>query len=300
MKNDVPFRLVIEEQEEKQYAELVGKKRLLVLPFSNLGLGSIPARNWIMEHAIKEGHARHWQLDDNIRVFRRMHDGMRIPCDPGLALRVCEDMTEVYENVGISGLNYQMFVTGKTATPFFVNVHVYSCTLINNVIPHRWRGRYNEDTDICLQVLADGWCTILLNAFMADKMPSGVTAGGNQNTIYDKAVEDGRLKMARELERRWPGVVKVSRLYGRAQHQINWKAFKKVANSQLSLLEEPGPEYDPPELKRKPRELWPVRDYDLSISVVSEPQAERYRELAVQHGASLPSAASDDESGGDG
>jgi len=34
-----------------------------VLPFSNLGLGSYPARNWCWEHAISEGHAFHWILD---------------------------------------------------------------------------------------------------------------------------------------------------------------------------------------------------------------------------------------------
>lgn len=40
-------------------------------------------------------------------------------------------------------------------------VHVYSCTLILNSIEQRWRLLYNDDTDLCLQVLAAGWCTIL-------------------------------------------------------------------------------------------------------------------------------------------
>ena len=65
-KDEVPFYLVVEPQEEKQYVDTFGKKHILVLPFSNLG-SVIPARNWIKEHATKNGHERHWQFDDNMR-----------------------------------------------------------------------------------------------------------------------------------------------------------------------------------------------------------------------------------------
>jgi len=222
IRDGVPFRVVVEPQEAEQYAALVGEERVLVLPFSNLGRGSIPARNWIMEHSIAEGHERHWQLDDNIRDVRWMREGDRIPCNAALGLGACEDFVDRYENVAVSGLNYQMFVTPSTSTPYFHNVHVYSCTLVMNSIPNRWRGRYNEDTDMCLQVLADGWCTILLNAFCADKLPTMILSGGNSDELY---AGDGRLAMARELERRWPGVVRVDRRYGRPQHVVDWKKF---------------------------------------------------------------------------
>ena len=43
----VPFRVVVEPQEVDDYAAVVGRERLLVLPFSNLGKGSTPARNWV-------------------------------------------------------------------------------------------------------------------------------------------------------------------------------------------------------------------------------------------------------------
>jgi hypothetical protein len=46
--------------------------------------------------------------------------------------------------------------------------------------------------------------------------------GGNTDALYHG---DGRLKMARALERLWPGVVKVDRRFGRPQHVINWKKF---------------------------------------------------------------------------
>jgi hypothetical protein len=43
-----------EPQEEEIYAQHFGRERLLLLPFSNLGQGSIPARNWVWEHAKAE------------------------------------------------------------------------------------------------------------------------------------------------------------------------------------------------------------------------------------------------------
>ena len=67
----VPHRIVIEPQEYDNYAPYFDKSQILVLPFSNLGQGSIPARNWVWEHSISEGHTKHWILDDNIEEFYR-------------------------------------------------------------------------------------------------------------------------------------------------------------------------------------------------------------------------------------
>jgi len=223
LRDEVPFRLVIEQQEFDQYAAKFGEKNILVLPFSNLGQGSIPARNWIKNHATEEGHLRHWQLDDNMRQIRRVWKGKRVPCNAGVALACTEDFIDRYENVAIAGLNYTMFMPQKMQ-PFLRNVHVYSCTLVLNSIPHQWRGRYNEDTDLCLQVLSDGWCTVSMNIFCVDKMQTMTMKGGNSDELYKS---DGRLKMSRSLERVWPGVVSTSRRWDRPQHQIYdaWKRF---------------------------------------------------------------------------
>lgn len=222
----VPFRLVIEEQEYDEYAANFGEERLLVLPFSNQG-SVIPARNWIKDHATAEGHKRHWQFDDNIRSTRRLYANKRMYCRSGLALAVCEDFTDRYTNVAVSGFQYTMFAPTETAKlpPFVLNCHVYSCSLILNELPNRWRGQYNEDTDYCLQVLADGWCTVLLYAFMVDKMRTMMMSGGNTDALYQWS--DGRLKMARSLERKWPGVVETRRRFQRPQHVVkdSWKRF---------------------------------------------------------------------------
>lgn len=220
----VPFYLVVEPQEHNLYAEKFGEERVLDLPFNNPG-SVIPARNWIKEHATAAGYLRHWQLDDNIRNMVRRWKGKRFPCNARAALRAVEDFTDRYENIAISGMNYVMFAPdNKKIPPFFLNCHVYSCSLVLNSLPYRWRGRYNEDTDLCLQVLADGWCTVLTNAFLIRKVRTMTMKGGNTSTIYHG---DGRLKMARALERMWPGVVETDRRFKRPQHVVKyaWRRF---------------------------------------------------------------------------
>lgn len=221
-KDNVPFFLVVEEEERHHYAVAFGKERILTLPFSNQG-SVIPARNWIKEYAANAGYERHWQLDDNISYIERLYKGRRIPCPSGIALASTEDFIDRYENIAVAGLNYHMFGFHKIP-PFHLNCHIYSCSLILNSLPFKWRGKYNEDTDYCLQVLAGGWCTVLINAFLAYKIPTMTIKGGNTAELYQG---DGRLKMARALERLWPGVVRTGRRFQRPQHIVkdSWRRF---------------------------------------------------------------------------
>ena len=223
IEDKVDFFLVVEPQEKHEYASRYGAERILVLPFSNLGLGSIPARNFCWEHSKKNGHFRHWILDDNISKMRRLNKGKRLACNANYAFVATEDFTDRYENIAIAGLNYTFFAITKMP-PFYLNCHVYSTLLIRNDLDYRWRGRYNEDTDLCLQVLSGGWCTVLMNAFLIDKMATMTMKGGNSDVLYKG---DGRLVMARSLERVWPGVVTVDRRFKRPQHVVKnaWKGF---------------------------------------------------------------------------
>jgi len=236
IKDGVDFKIVVEPQEREDYASVFGDDMVLVLPFSNLGKGSIPARNWIWEHSMLLGAERHWIFDDNIlKIFRR-YNAIKIPCAAGIAISAVEDFIDRYENVGIAGMNYEMFAPNRQKIPPFVhNCHVYSNLLIKNDLPYRWRGRYNEDTDLCLQVLSGGLCTVLVNAFLIHKMKTMSMKGGNTDVLYDG---DGRLKMAKSLERMWPGVVETKRRFQRPQHVIKnaWRNFD------TPLVRKPGVE----------------------------------------------------------
>lgn len=222
----IPYRIVVEPQEYNLYAEVIAPGKILVLPFSNLGQGSIPARNWVWEHSISEGAQRHWILDDNIRGFYRFHNNLKTPVETGATFKAAEQFTERFENVAISGMNYFMFVKRKDSTvpPYTLNTRIYSCILLRNDLPFRWRGRYNEDTDLSLRALKAGHCTILFNAFLAYKETTMSMKGGNSDTLYR---EDGRRAMAESLVEQHPDCVTITRKWNRWQHSVNYSAFKR-------------------------------------------------------------------------
>jgi len=222
----LPYHIVIEPQEYDNYAEVIDPKKIFILPFSNLGQGSIPARNWVWEHSINEGYKRHWILDDNISYFCLRQNNLRILVKTGVTFVAAENFVDRYTNIAISGMNYYMFAPDKTTyPPFYLNTRIYSCILIQNDIPYRWRGKYNEDTDLSLRALKDGWCTVLFNSFLAKKMPTMTMKGGNTEDLY--LIDDGRLKMAQSLQEQHPDVVEITQKWGRWQHTVNYQKFKK-------------------------------------------------------------------------
>ena len=223
-KHGIQYKIVVEPQEASAYKNSLGSDSVLTLPFSNKGVGSFPARNWIWEHSKKQGHKRHWIYDDNIRRFRIFAKAKRPETDPIRAISSVEKLTDKYTNVAISGFNYQYFVTRQTKRPFTINTHVYSAMLIDNKIPFRWRLKYNEDVDLCLQALSNNYCTILVNAFLVDKV-STVTKmkGGNQTELYQDNKKERKVVKACSLQTIWPQYVNVVTRFNRPHHQIAWK-----------------------------------------------------------------------------
>lgn len=229
----VPYLIVIEPQEFNQYSSVIDSKKIVVLPFSNLGQGSIPARNFVWDHATKSGAKYHWILDDNIREFYRFNNNLKVPVADGAIFKASEDFVSRYENVALAGFQYHGFAQHRVKTrPFLLNTRIYSCILINNAIPYRWRGRFNEDTDLSLRVLKDGWCTILFFAFLAEKKATMRMKGGNTDELYQK---DGRLEMAQSLQKQHPDVVKIKWKWGRFQHEVNYRPFRNN-----KLIKKPG------------------------------------------------------------
>lgn len=223
----VPYRLVIEPQEFDLYAAVVDPAVLLVLPFGNLGQGSIPARNWVWDHAAASGTARHWILDDNILTFQRKADSQRLKVADGTIFAVMEQFVDRYSNVAMAGPNYVMFAPDRQSKPpVTFNHRVYSCILLDNAIPFRWRGRYNEDTDLSLRLLKAGYCTVLYNNLLAQKQATMRQTGGNSDELYaQNEFSDGRLLMAQSLQRQHPDVTTIKRRWNRWQHVVDYRPF---------------------------------------------------------------------------
>lgn len=224
-KMKVPYKLVVEPHEYELYASKIEKSKILVLPFKNLGQGSIPARNWVFEHSKKRGDKRHWILDDNLFWFLRRYDNKRIKVLCGNTFRAIEHFVDRYSNVALAGMNYRAFcVDTNQMPPFQLNTRIYSCILIDNSIPFRWRGKYNEDTDLSLRVLKAGLCTVLFNAFLCDKAATMVVSGGNTEEIYEKGSR--REEFVKSLVKQHPDVVTLTKRFGRPHHLVNYAPFK--------------------------------------------------------------------------
>ena len=226
LKHGVPFNIAVEPQEYELYCAKIGIEYVLKLPFSNLGLGSYPARNWCWQHSMDNGHKKHFLFDDNIQSFASIYNGKRkYNIDPKAALSALEKFHDQFSNLAISGYNYAGFATKTTNKAFNINTHVYSGMLINNEIPFRWRMKYNEDVDLCLQALhTRKWATVLINAYLIDKVSTSVKMkGGNQDDLYKNNSDDMKRLKANSLRVVWPQYVRVVSRFGRPHHFIGWK-----------------------------------------------------------------------------
>ena len=234
---EVPYHMVVEQSEYEQYCKLVGEDKVLILPQQykddydtfwiddDPRVGPGPARNFAWDHSIENGHKRHWVMDDNIEWFHRFNNNEKIRCDDGTCFRIMENFVNRYTNVAIAGPQYSNFChEDEYVPPFLKNRRIYSCLLIDNSIPYRWRGRYNEDTDICLRVLKDGLCTIQFHAVLQDKMSTQKLKGGNTQEFYE---QDGTMLKSKMLEEMHPDVAKVTWRFNRWHHWVDYKPFER-------------------------------------------------------------------------
>jgi hypothetical protein len=256
MEMNVPFRVVVEEPEFDDYAKLVGEERLLVLPEKykqeydtfwddkdgRVGPGA--ARNFAWDHSIGEGHDWHWVMDDNIGHFYRFNKNVRSPVKDGTLFYACEDFVLRYENIAQAGPNYTTFCPpAEGRPPIMMNTRIYSCLLIRNDMPYRWRGRYNEDTDLSLRMLKDGLCTVQFNFLLQGKMGTQQLKGGNTEEFY---ANEGTKNKSQMLEDMHPDVASVVYKFGRWHHHVDYTPFKnnKLKRKEGIIIPDSNDNYD--------------------------------------------------------
>jgi hypothetical protein len=242
------YYMVVEPKEYETYDSVIDsdKGEVLALPFDSdpaNPTGPGRARNWCWDHAKANGHKRHWVMDDNIQAFHRLEKNRRIEVGDGAMFRAMEDFVDRFENVMVAGPNYRFFTAPKQELPPFVlNTRIYSCLLIHNNCPHRWRERYNEDTILALDVLTDEdengerrFCTIQFNAFLQDKIVTQRLKGGNTEVFYHAEGDDfneknynatGTVRKSLTLEKAYPEYASVEVRYDRVHHYVNYLPFK--------------------------------------------------------------------------
>lgn len=228
-KMGVDFKIVIEKQEFYDYRKVVGEEQILVLPHQNEGVTK--TRNWIWDYAEKMGYEKYWTFDDNIVGIYRFNNNKQIKVADPTVLRVIEEFSDRYTNLPICGMQYHGFCVARDKHPPFVtNTRVYSNMLIETKAKlkngEKLRNKlfFNEDTDLCLQVLKDGQCTVLFNAFLIDKTQTMLIKGGNTH-YYDQT--DKRKQFAEELQKAHPDCVEVVWKFNRWHHNVDYSRFSK-------------------------------------------------------------------------
>lgn len=198
--------------------------------------GPGPARNFAWQHSIDGGARWHWVLDDNISAFYRLHENRKIKCVNPALFRAMEDFCDRYMNVAMAGPNYSFFApSSQKRLPFTANTRIYSCNLIRNDVPFRWRGRYNEDTILSLDMLKAGWCTIQFNAFLQGKVATQTMKGGNTDEFYHREgtkgdgryADNGTTAKSQMLVRVHPDVARLVWRFGRVHHHVDYRRFRR-------------------------------------------------------------------------
>ena len=232
----IPYHIIVEGAEYDEYAKVIDKDKILICPQKyndeydvfwdddDTRIGPGAARNFAWEHSIEQGFDYHWVMDDNLDAFHRLNKNIKAEVSSGTIFKCMEDFVLRYDNIAIAGPNYYSFCKSTDAVPPFVkNTRIYSCLFIRNDISYRWRGRYNEDTDLSLRVLKDGWATVQFNAFLQGKVTTQRMTGGNHEQFYDK---DGTYPKSKMLEDMHPDVAKVVWRFNRWHHHVDYKPFK--------------------------------------------------------------------------
>ena len=232
----IPYKVVVDADQYEDYAKVIDKENILTLPieyrenydyfWKEKKTCSGPARNFVWDHSVKNGDSHHWILDDNIQGFVRLNKNKKIMCKSSSFFSAMEDFVLRFSNVGMSGPDYRFFAEQNSKLPpYVVNHKMYSCLLIKNDIPFRWRGTYNEDVDLCLRIMKSKLCIIQFKAFLQNKAATQTVQGGNMDAIYQKEGTYLKSKMLQEMH---PDLVKIVERYGRPHHFVDYRPFERL------------------------------------------------------------------------
>lgn len=199
LESRIPFYLVVEPQDEKLYLKNYDRNKILVMHENDQGVSY--ARNWIKKYSTLRGEEYHWQIDDDIRHFKRRINNKNVNSNPLDILIEAENEVTKYSNIGAAGLSSFVFAWAAKED-IKINKQVYTVMLLNNSVPVEFTKDTIEDLDYSLRVLYAGWCTLFFTRIMFESMPTMKQKGGNTDGHF---ANNGRHALYLQIMKDFPG-----------------------------------------------------------------------------------------------
>ncbi len=182
----IQHNLFIEPQHEEMYKNWYDPEycELIVSPrnFSEDKMGSCRVRTYICEYF--NTHDRVWMLDDNIKHYGRLQSGIKNKVEGAGIFTSVEEYIKQYDNVGLVSHNYWPFITeGSGRSCIVKNGKCFSSILCPTDAV--WKYKYEEDTLLSIEYIQQGKCNLCFNHILYDKPTSGISKGGNQDSLYN-------------------------------------------------------------------------------------------------------------------
>ena len=185
----VHHKLFVEPSQEQDYRNWFDDSycELVVCPedFSKQTMGSTPVRNYILDYGLERGFDRVWMLDDNIKGYKRLYQGVKNEVVSSVVFTHIEDYISGYDNVGGVSHNFNPFVNeGDRRACIVTNGKCYSSMLLKTDPEVRFRYKHQEDNLISMEYIHRGYTNLCFNSIVYDKHTSGTDKGGNKEGVY--------------------------------------------------------------------------------------------------------------------
>ena len=226
------YKIVVEPHEYDKYKKTMNDEfgEILTTPENyskTRAEGSKHVRNFIHHLCLDNGTPKYWLLDDNIKGFYMFDENLHKKITDGSCFHYTELLMENFPKTCIGGFSYKSDIPAMDKTRYRIirNSKVYSFLLIDTykttfVLNTRniWRGDYNEDIILCIDILKKGWETFTTTQFLGNKLTTGTRKGGNEY-IYRNGDEE-------EIFKDYLKECSVEKEVGKKVEK--WNSFKKT------------------------------------------------------------------------
>lgn len=229
------------------------------IPHSIKNAGSGAERNFAWDYSIKLGAKAHWLMDDNmgfyyVKGITAANVYVRKSCDKENfwnLFKKGEEFFDRYSNLMMIELAASEMCISKMRVAYALNTRCFSCNLIWNEMPIRWRGRYNEDVILSTDVMVAGYCIASYRGgVLKHKQSTRSAVGGNhatkkgdQNSLYADGFnyKYSSVDKTNLLIKVYPKYYRKVIKYGRVHHEYNRKALATLISPlKLHIAKIPG------------------------------------------------------------